>query len=611
MNTRSSFLGSGLFRAMAIVLFVVAVVAVFIFIPSGDGEEIRITMWSSGEKMNYLKDIVARFNEEDHTLSGSGKKVRVEAYTVNSGTMSQYLVDKIKNGIDFPQGITPPHIASPSVDHWLTRVNYLTGVTVFDLENTEALALTPVVIATYEEMARALGWPQKELGWTDIIDLARNPDGWAAYPEAKVEWGKKPLLGWTDPNVSSTARTALFATYVAASGRPAESLTIADVTAPEIQDYVQGLQTAVDHYFPETLKLQTKIFQGPRFIHFAPLEEYMLPWMKLGRVNAESVPGGSTQAKPLDKRMVAIYPKEGTIWHNNPGGILQNVAWTSPEHQEAARIFIEYLLEPEQQAQAMEWGFRPANPEVPLGPYLTPEYGVDPAKPQKLLGVIDPAVAEAIMAQWEDVKKPGVVVLVLDVSGSMQGEKLEQAKHGALRFLDTMSVNNHVGLVTFSNTIQNVVEIAPITENKFDLAEVIESARAGGNTALYDAVKMAVEMANGYPLPSDAIRGVVLLSDGIRNAGNVKLSDLIELRTSREQVVADFTGNEGEGSKADLHGAGLALPTQHSIHIFSIAYGSEADLEVLRIFAEATNSTFNRADEQNITEVLEIFGKYF
>lgn len=611
MNTRSSFLGSGLFRAIAIALFVVAVVAVFIFIPAGDGEEVRITMWSSGEKMNYLKDIVARFNEEDHTLSGSGKKVRVEAYTVNSGTMSQYLVDKIKNGIDFPQGITPPHIASPSVDHWLTRVNYLTGVAVFDLENTEALALTPVVIATYEEMARALGWPQKELGWTDIIDLARNPDGWAAYPEAKVEWGKKPLLGWTDPNVSSTARTALFATYVAASGRPAESLTIADVTTPEVQDYVQGLQTAVDHYFPETLKLQTKIFQGPRFIHFAPLEEYMLPWMKLGRVNAESVPGGSAEAKPLDKRMVAIYPKEGTIWHNNPGGILQNVAWTSPEHQEAARIFIEYLLEPEQQAQAMEWGFRPANPEVPLGPYLTPEYGVDPAKPQKLLGVIDPAVAEAIMAQWEDVKKPGVVVLVLDVSGSMQGEKLEQAKQGALRFLDTMSVNNHVGLVTFSNTIQNVVEIAPITENKFDLAEVIESARAGGNTSLYDAVKMAVEMANGYPLPSDAIRGVVLLSDGIRNAGNVKLSDLIELRTSREQVVADFTGNEGEGSKADLHGAGLALPTQHSIHIFSIAYGSEADLEVLRIFAEATNSTFNRADEQNITEVLEIFGKYF
>ena len=45
--------------------------------------------------------------------------------------------------------------------------------------------------------------------------------------------------------------------------------------------------------------------------------------------------------------------------------------------------------------------------------------------------------------------------------------------------------------------------------------------------------------------------------------------------------------------------------------IFSIAYGNDADVEALRIFLEATNSTFHKADPKNVTNVLELFGKYF
>ena len=45
--------------------------------------------------------------------------------------------------------------------------------------------------------------------------------------------------------------------------------------------------------------------------------------------------------------------------------------------------------------------------------------------------------------------------------------------------------------------------------------------------------------------------------------------------------------------------------------IFSIAYGNDADVEALGIFSEATNSTFNKATEKNIIEVLAIFARYF
>jgi Ca-activated chloride channel homolog len=613
-RTGQGVLTSKAFRYTILLVFLGGVALFFLFGRQFVGTPITIVMWTSGEKMNYLKDVVQQFNQEKHTTAtlfadGNKQPIHVEAYTVNSGTMAEYLVNQVRDGIELPPGVTPPHIVSPSADHWLSRVNLLTDVQIFDLETTKPLALTPVVIATYEEMARALGWPTKALGWGEIIALAQNPQGWMMVSEAKIDWGRKPLLAWTDPFVSSTARSALFAAYVAAAQKPAEQLTTADLDRPAVRDYLKKLQSAVDHYFPETLKLQTKMFQGPRFVHFVPLEEYMLTWMKRGLVNSESVVG-QEEKKPLEKRMVAIYPREGTLWHNNPGAITQHVPWTSRVHQQAAQLFIEYLLKPENQEKAMAWGFRPANPDVPYGRYLTKEFGIDPHEPRTLLGRLNPNVAEGIMQRWQDVKKPGVIVLAVDLSGSMAGEKMVQAKEGVKRFLEAVAPHNLVGLVTFADQVQERVEIAPISENKYRLAEIIDRARADGGTGIYDAVKVAVGMVDAVVLDEEAIRGVVLLTDGVRTAGEVKLSDLVTLMTRKEVPVRQFEGHDKE-SKTHLLGTKLAITTKSPVHIFSVALGEDADLEVLRILSEATNSTFNKATEQDLAQVLERFGKYF
>ncbi|MBI4595092.1 MAG: VWA domain-containing protein [Candidatus Tectomicrobia bacterium] len=613
-HQEEGLLTSRAFRFIIIFVFIFGGALFFLFGRKFVGAPVKIVMWSSGEKMNYLKDIVFLFNKEKHTASelfkdGNKQPIIIEAYTVNSGPMSEHLVNKIRDGLEFPPEITSPHLVSPSVDHWLSRVNFLTKTQVFDLDKTKPLALTPVVIAMFEDMARALGWPAKPLGWADIIALAQDPQGWMRVSQAKIEWGKKPLLAWTDPFVSSTARSALFAAYVAAAKKPAEQLTINDIDRPEVQQNLKRLQGVVDHYFPETLKLQTKIFQGPKFVHFAPLEEYMLPWMKLGLVNSETVVG-KEEKKPLEKRMVAIYPREGTIWHNNPGAILQNVPWTDKAHQQAAHLFVEYLLKPENQLKAMEWGFRPANPQVPFGKYLSKEYGIDPQEPRALLGRINPEVAEAIMNRWQDVKKPGIIALVIDLSGSMQGAKLAQAKEGAKRFLEAVAPHNMIGLVTFSDHISNVIPIASTNENKYFIADVIDRSSASGKTSLYDAIKVAINMVDKIDFQEEAIRGIVLLTDGMRTSGQVKLSDIVTLMTREEKWVSQFDGG-GEENKKDLLGTKLAITTKYPIHIFSIALGADADIEVLRILAEATNSTFNKATEKDLAQILERFGKYF
>ena len=68
MQRNRPFIGSNAFRTLAIGAFILAVIAVFVVVPGGAGDKgvIRVTMWSSGEKMNYLRDIVEEYNREKH-----------------------------------------------------------------------------------------------------------------------------------------------------------------------------------------------------------------------------------------------------------------------------------------------------------------------------------------------------------------------------------------------------------------------------------------------------------------------------------------------------------------------------------------------------------------
>src|SRR5205085_1784970 len=104
--------------------------------------------------------------------------------------------------------------------------------------------------------------------------------------------------------------------------------------------------------------------------------------------------------------------------------------------------------------------------------------------------------------------------------------------------------------------------------------------------------------------------GVVVLTDGMRTSGSVRLSDVVQLETKDEQPVGQFLGDEKE-NKTNLTGVQLAIQTKHPIHVFAVALGDDADFDVLRILSEATNSTFSRATDKNLQDILELYGKYF
>lgn len=101
------------------------------------------------------------------------------------------------------------------------------------------------------------------------------------------------------------------------------------------------------------------------------------------------------------------------------------------------------------------------------------------------------------------------VVLAIDVSGSMAGEPLAEAKAAAKALAARLGPTDQAAVVSFSN--QPAV-VQGFTADKSALDRAIDALAAGGNTALYAAVQTSTQLAEQAPLPQ---RAVVLLSDGL------------------------------------------------------------------------------------------------
>ncbi|MGH2790970.1 MAG: VWA domain-containing protein [Actinomycetota bacterium] len=144
------------------------------------------------------------------------------------------------------------------------------------------------------------------------------------------------------------------------------------------------------------------------------------------------------------------------------------------------------------------------------------------------------------------------VVLVLDTSGSMEGEPMAAAIGAAQSFVSELPPDIRVGLVSFSDRPQ---VLRRISTERTGLLDAINSLEAGGETALYDAIAMASGLFAG---PGQ--RNIVLLSDGGDTA-----------------------------SKASL---GKAAATDAAVFAVGLQSG-EFDKQALRRIAEATDGEYS------------------
>ncbi len=88
-------------------------------------------------------------------------------------------------------------------------------------------------------------------------------------------------------------------------------------------------------------------------------------------------------------------------------------------------------------------------------------------------------------------RTPVNVVLVLDKSGSMSGQKIARAKQAAIKALGRLNANDIVSVVTYDSTVHVLVPATKLSDIG-RIRKKIQSIEAGGSTALFAGVSKGV-----------------------------------------------------------------------------------------------------------------------
>jgi len=146
-------------------------------------------------------------------------------------------------------------------------------------------------------------------------------------------------------------------------------------------------------------------------------------------------------------------------------------------------------------------------------------------------------------------RAPLSVHIVLDVSGSMSGQAIEDAKHAAEAAVAKLEPTDDFSMVTFSNSAQVLVGDGPIGPRRSQVLARIEEVRADGGTNMSSGLDLGYAQARTAAVSDDAVRVLMLLSDGHANAGETDPQRLAEranqafqngIQTSAFGLGADF-----------------------------------------------------------------------
>ncbi len=540
-------------------------------VPSGC---VEVPIATSPEKFTLFTGLAETFNGRGDEFAG--ECVAVTVYRVSSGAGARMLSE---GWPDDGSAGPAPVLWSPAASTWGAIVNErLAARGEAPIANDfERVMITPLVLGMPRPMAEALGWPEAEIGWADILALAQDPEGWGAF--GHPEWGDF-RLGKTNPNFSTSGLSATAATYYAATGKTA-GLSIDDLSDPDVLEFVRGVEAATVHYGDTTLTFLDNMYRadqegrGLTYASAVAVEEVSIIAYNRGDPADTGTPGPVPRV-PL----VAVYPSEGTLYSDNPAYIL-DAPWVTDAARQAAAAFRDFVIAPENQQRVLEFGFRPGNPAVPVGDPINSDNGLNASKPDVELAVPEPEVLTALLDSWEENRKTARIIMLLDVSGSMADltstgdTKLDLAKQAVLSGLDSFKPEDEIGLWIFStnldgdNDYQELIPPAPLGDIRQEFEDTVSGLIADGGTGLYDSTRAAVEaVREGFD--TTKINAVLLLTDGMcdDDPPGCELDPLVTFLSSNERDV---------------------------VRVFPVAYGEDADVDELGAIATASRARLYQA----------------
>ena len=506
-------------------------------LPSTPAPEV-LTLAFSPEKEALLQKMIIAFN-----LSRSQDILPVQPIRLDMADMLQHAVDERFAAI------------SPDSSIWLNQLDRMwqqrkPGASSL-LGHKVRYALSPIVIAMWESKAKEMGYPGKPIGWQDLMKQASTDPG----------------IKWSHP--SATTASGLLVTtaeFYAAAGKQT-NLTQADLMAKPNIDYVKRIEGTVERYGGES---EDRVVIRMLAEGGHPLDAFVAQEQLVIYFNRNT----------SEDKLMAIYPAEGTFWMDHPLVLLDG-PWVTEAQRRAFREFATFLGKPAQQQLVLREGYRPADVSVSLkaeGSLIQPAYKVDSEEPKTLLKVPPAGVVEKIRELWRLTKKPANIYLVIDVSGSMQGEKLSGAKGALLSFVEQIEGDrDRVALVAFSDGTREIQRLGPLDRER--CRESIRKLKAAGGTMLYDAVAYAFDQLQHHG-DSERINVIVAMTDGLSD-GNI---GVLESKLPKSEV---------------------------PVLIFTVGYGKNADIDVLQRIAQLGQGQAYSSDPETIEKLYELVSKFF
>lgn len=429
-----------------------------------------------------------------------------------SGTMAG--IDRINAGEKFDAA-------------WFSQAKYLVmSDTAHRIKAQDKIMLSPVVIGVKQSKAKALGWFNNlNVTWKDIADKAGAGDFNYAM---------------TNPASSNSGFSAVIGVASALAGT-ADVLHVSDVDAAKLNNFFKGQKLTsgssgwlIDAYVRDQDHLD-------------------------GIINYEANLLTLNRSGKLKEPLVLIYPKEGIITADYPFVLL------NADKRAAYDKVVAYLKSAEFQKVIMDNTFRrPVNPDVALSSAFPKALIVELPFPNSL------ATVNAVLTRYLNINRvPAHSFFVLDVSGSMEGERLA----GLQRALHTLAGDDpsltgqfakfhnreKITLITFSDQVSQPVTFEMKSENDVQTLNAVkqfaDNMHAGGSTAIFDAIEHAEALAQA----SRATEGpryysIVLMTDGENNTGDDfnAFKQKYAALPADEQAIKVFPILFGEGSSEQL-----------------------------------------------------------